>query len=78
MSNTQSTPMMQQYFSIKADYPHMLVFYRMGDFYELFLMMLALHQNYSTLRSPAVASTETTRFQWQAFPIMRQKIISLN
>ncbi len=36
MSNTQSTPMMQQYFSIKADYPHMLVFYRMGDFYELF------------------------------------------
>ena len=30
------TPMMQQYMSIKADYPTMLVFYRMGDFYELF------------------------------------------
>ena len=30
------TPMMQQYMSIKADYPDMLVFYRMGDFYELF------------------------------------------
>ena len=30
------TPMMQQYLSIKADYPTMLVFYRMGDFYELF------------------------------------------
>ena len=30
------TPMMQQYTSIKADYPTMLVFYRMGDFYELF------------------------------------------
>src|SRR5438094_8116557 len=29
-------PMMQQYLSIKADYPTMLVFYRMGDFYELF------------------------------------------
>lgn len=28
--------MMQQYLSIKADYPHMLLFYRMGDFYELF------------------------------------------
>jgi DNA mismatch repair protein MutS len=28
--------MMQQYLSIKADYPTMLVFYRMGDFYELF------------------------------------------
>lgn len=30
------TPMMQQYLRIKADYPNMLVFYRMGDFYELF------------------------------------------
>ncbi|WP_456375707.1 DNA mismatch repair protein MutS [Thiolapillus sp.] len=28
--------MMQQYLRIKADYPEMLVFYRMGDFYELF------------------------------------------
>ncbi|NHZ36020.1 DNA mismatch repair protein MutS [Massilia rubra] len=30
------TPMMQQYLRIKAEYPTMLVFYRMGDFYELF------------------------------------------
>lgn len=30
------TPMMQQYLKIKTDYPNMLVFYRMGDFYELF------------------------------------------
>ena len=28
--------MMRQYLRIKADYPDMLVFYRMGDFYELF------------------------------------------
>ncbi|MCE9639296.1 MAG: hypothetical protein K8S22_03950, partial [Betaproteobacteria bacterium] len=28
--------MMQQYLSIKAQHPDMLVFYRMGDFYELF------------------------------------------
>ena len=28
--------MMQQYLAIKAEYPHMLLFYRMGDFYELF------------------------------------------
>ncbi len=33
---TQHTPMMQQYLRIKADYPETLVFYRMGDFYELF------------------------------------------
>jgi len=31
------TPMMQQYLKIKADYSDMLVFYRMGDFYELFM-----------------------------------------
>ena len=30
------TPMMQQYHRIKAQYPNTLVFYRMGDFYELF------------------------------------------
>ena len=30
------TPMMQQYLTIKADYPVDLLFYRMGDFYELF------------------------------------------
>jgi len=30
------TPMMQQYLRIKAEYPQTLLFYRMGDFYELF------------------------------------------
>jgi DNA mismatch repair protein MutS len=33
---TTHTPMMQQYLRIKADYPDMLLLYRMGDFYELF------------------------------------------
>ncbi len=30
------TPMMQQYLRVKAEFPDTLVFYRMGDFYELF------------------------------------------
>jgi len=30
------TPLMQQYLRIKAQHPDMLMFYRMGDFYELF------------------------------------------
>ena len=30
------TPMMAQYFSMKVDFPTTLLFYRMGDFYELF------------------------------------------
>ncbi len=34
--NKTHTPMMQQYLRIKADYPDMLLLYRMGDFYELF------------------------------------------
>ena len=32
----QLTPMMRQYFEIKKNYPDTLVFYRLGDFYELF------------------------------------------
>ena len=31
------TPMMKQYLGIKARYPDAFLFYRMGDFYELFL-----------------------------------------
>ena len=30
------TPMMQQYLGLKAEHPDILLFYRMGDFYELF------------------------------------------
>ncbi len=33
---SQHTPMMQQYLKIKAAHPEHLLFYRMGDFYELF------------------------------------------
>ncbi|MGA4605275.1 MULTISPECIES: DNA mismatch repair protein MutS [Pseudoalteromonas] len=32
----QQTPMMQQYLRIKAQHQEILLFYRMGDFYELF------------------------------------------
>ncbi len=34
--NDAHTPMMQQYLRIKAEHPDILLFYRMGDFYELF------------------------------------------
>ncbi|MGL4859316.1 MAG: DNA mismatch repair protein MutS [Enterobacteriaceae bacterium] len=33
---SQHTPMMRQYLQIKAQHPDILLFYRMGDFYELF------------------------------------------
>ncbi len=36
MAKASITPMMSQYLDIKARYPDALLFYRMGDFYELF------------------------------------------
>ena len=33
---SQHTPLMRQFFSAKAEYPDVLLFFRMGDFYELF------------------------------------------
>ena len=33
---TKHTPMMEQYFQIKAQYPDAFLFYRLGDFYEMF------------------------------------------
>jgi DNA mismatch repair protein MutS len=34
--NQQHTPMMQQFLRIKGEHPDILLFYRMGDFYEMF------------------------------------------
>ena len=36
MNAAAHTPMMRQYLGIKAEFPDTLLFYRMGDFYELF------------------------------------------
>src|SRR5210317_2162291 len=36
MASVKATPMMQQYLSIKERYPGALLFYRMGDFFEMF------------------------------------------
>ena len=35
-ADQKHTPMMQQYLKLKAENPDILLFYRMGDFYELF------------------------------------------
>ena len=36
MIKDKTTPLMEQYLKTKAEYPDCLLFYRMGDFYELF------------------------------------------
>ena len=35
-SGVKLTPMMQQYYDIRRQYPGILMMFRMGDFYELF------------------------------------------
>jgi len=36
MDNKKLTPMLKQYFEIKKEYPDTILFFRMGDFYEMF------------------------------------------
>ena len=35
-TDSDASPMMVQYHAIKAEHPDVLLFYRMGDFYEMF------------------------------------------
>ncbi len=59
---SQHTPMMQQYLRIKALHADTLVFYRMGDFYELFF-------NDAVKASKLLGITLTTRGQSAGTPI---------
>jgi DNA mismatch repair protein MutS len=62
------TPMMQQYLRIKAEHPDMLLFYRMGDFYELF------HED--AVRAAKLLDIPTDRrSRWRACRIMPQNNI---
>ncbi len=56
------TPMMQQYLRIKSDHPDTLLFYRMGDFYELFF-------DDAKKASQLLNITLTSRGQSAGFPI---------
>ena len=53
------TPMMRQYLAIKAQHPDAVVFYRMGDFYEMFL-------SDAELAAPLLDITLTTRDKGKA------------
>ena len=56
------TPMMKQYLEIKHNYPDTLVFYRMGDFYELFF-------DDATTAAKLLGITVTTRGNSNGQPI---------
>ena len=53
--------MMQQYLRIKGEHPDILVFYRMGDFYELFYDDAEKASRLSTSRSPSAAAPPARR-----------------
>ncbi len=36
MTPSSATPMIQQYLAVKEEYPDAILFYRMGDFFEMF------------------------------------------
>lgn len=69
------TPMMQQYLKVKMEYPHALLFYRMGDFYELFFEDAHLAAKLLGITLTHRGKTMVNRFQWQVFPTIPLKDI---
>ena len=62
MSKVAVSPMMEQYLRIKSQCPDKLLFYRMGDFYELFFddafeASRILTPSHRPARSPAPGRT---------------------
>jgi DNA mismatch repair protein MutS len=62
MSKPKSTPMIQQYLSIKERYKDAILFYRMGDFYEMFF-------EDAQVASKALEITLTSRNKNDAVPV---------
>ncbi len=62
MTVKKETPMMEQYLSIKKRYPDAILFYRMGDFYEMFL-------DDARKASPVLEIALTSRNKTQEDPI---------
>src|SRR5215472_11670879 len=58
------TPMMEQYIEIKAANPGTLLFYRMGDFYELFF-----DDAEAASRSLGIALTKRGKHQGEDIPM---------
>jgi len=64
LSAAGATPMMEQYIEIKAANPDSLLFYRMGDFYELFF-----HDAELASRALGIALTKRGKHQGEDIPM---------
>ena len=63
--------MMQQYLRVKAEHPDMLLFYRMGDFYELFYDDAKRAAGCSTSRSRRAAQSAGAPIPMAGVPVPR-------
>lgn len=72
---TTYTPMIQQYLQVKADYQDAFLFFRLGDFYEMFFddAIKASQELEITLTSRE--GGEVNEFRCAAFPTIRRKTI---
>ena len=53
IDTSKLSPMMKRYMEIKAQYPDCLLFFRLGDFYEMFFEDAERRHAYSISCSPA-------------------------
>ncbi len=64
----EHTPLMKQFFAAKAEYPDILLFFRMGDFYELFYDDARVQKLAKALTSPQVKAFIETRYKGAVLP----------
>jgi hypothetical protein len=72
------TPMMQQYLRLKAEHPHAIVFYRMGDFYELFFDDAHKAARMLDITLTHRGKSAGNPFRWRVCRTMRSKDIWRN
>lgn len=73
MSNV--TPMMKQYLSIKAQHQDALLFFRLGDFYEMFYDDAITASRVLEITLTKRDAKKIIRFQWRVCLIILQIVI---
>ena len=67
----EETPMMQQYYAIKKDHLDSILFFRMGDFYEMF-------NEDAKIASKILQITLTSRNKNQSNPVLMLSLIHIS
>ena len=73
MAEQAVSPMMQQYFEIKKQHPNEILFYRVGDFYEMFYddALTASRELELTLNRQKLRQGRTRPYVRRAVPLLR-------